>query len=93
MTIIIPVARFNHPVLLVGSWFDAQDFWGPFRMYDAMTSNSLTNTTHFIVGPGLRAGYATPRNRCPTRPKLARLKGTCSRSKTNGLRGTMQTLW
>lgn len=49
----------NHPVLLVGTWFDAQDFWGPFRMYDAMVKNNPNNTTHFIVGPWLHGGYAT----------------------------------
>lgn len=48
----------NHPVLLVGTWFDAQDFWGPFRMYDAMIRNNPNNKTHFIVGPWLHGGYA-----------------------------------
>jgi len=47
----------NHPVLLVGTWFDAQDFWGPFRMYDALVQNNPNNTTHFIVGPWLHGGY------------------------------------
>ena len=36
----------NHPVLLVGTWFDAQDFWGPFRMYDAMVKNKRSGATH-----------------------------------------------
>jgi putative CocE/NonD family hydrolase len=49
----------NHPVLLVGTWFDAQDFWGPFRMYDAMVKNNPNNLTYYIVGPWLHGGYGS----------------------------------
>lgn len=48
----------NHPVLIVAAWFDAQDFWGPFRMYDAMLKNNPNNKTYFVVGPWLHGGYA-----------------------------------
>src|SRR5262245_46029574 len=48
----------NHPVLIVAAWFDAQDFWGPFRMYDAMLKNNPNNKTYFIMGPWLHGGYA-----------------------------------
>ncbi len=47
----------NHPVLIVAAWFDAQDFWGPFRMYDAMIKNNPNNKTYFILGPWLHGGY------------------------------------
>src|SRR5262245_38364971 len=30
----------THPVLIVAAWFDAQDFFGPFRMYHAMKAKS-----------------------------------------------------
>src|SRR5262249_28736465 len=36
---------------------DAQDFWGPFRMYDAMIKNNPKNQTYFIMGPWLHGGY------------------------------------
>jgi len=48
----------NHPVLLVGAWFDAQDFWGPFRMYDAMVKNNPNNQLYFVLGPWLHGGYS-----------------------------------
>ena len=48
----------NHPVLLVGTWFDAQDFWGPFRMYDAMVKNNPNNQLYFVLGPWLHGGYS-----------------------------------
>ncbi|MFV8753208.1 CocE/NonD family hydrolase [Nannocystaceae bacterium ST9] len=48
----------RHPVLLVASWFDAQDFWGPFRMYEALVANNPDNPTYFVVGPWLHGGHA-----------------------------------
>jgi len=48
----------NHPVFLVGGWFDAQDFWGPFRMYDALIKNNPANKTYFVLGPWLHGGYS-----------------------------------
>ncbi len=47
----------NHPVLIVGAWFDAQDFYGPFRMYGALQQNSPNNKTYFALGPWLHGGY------------------------------------
>jgi putative CocE/NonD family hydrolase len=48
----------RHPVLLVATWFDAQDFWGPFRMHEALVANNPDNPTHFVVGPWLHGGHA-----------------------------------
>jgi uncharacterized protein len=47
----------NHPVLIVGAWFDAQDFYGPFRMYRAMQEYDPNNKTYFVLGPWLHGGY------------------------------------
>ena len=47
----------NHPVLIVAGWFDAQDFYGPFRMYKTMLENNPRNKTYIIMGPWLHGGY------------------------------------
>jgi len=47
-----------HPVLIVASWFDAQDFFGPFRMYRALTEKNPGNKTTLVVGPWLHGGWA-----------------------------------
>lgn len=48
----------KHPVLIVGGWFDAQDFWGTFRMYDALRKYSPDNQTYLVLGPWQHGGYA-----------------------------------
>jgi len=48
----------NHPVLIVAGWFDAQDFYGPFRMYRALIEKDPRNKTYFVIGPWLHGGYA-----------------------------------
>ncbi len=48
----------RHPVLLVATWFDAQDFWGPFRMYAAMVANNPESALTFVIGPWLHGGHA-----------------------------------
>jgi uncharacterized protein len=50
--------RVNHPVLIVASWFDAQDFHGPFRMYRAMKEKNPGNKTTLVVGPWTHGGWA-----------------------------------
>jgi uncharacterized protein len=47
-----------HPVLIVAAWFDAQDFWGPFRMYRALKDKNPANKTTLVVGPWLHGGWA-----------------------------------
>jgi len=49
----------THPVLIVAAWFDAQDFYGPFRMYRAMTEKNPTNKTTLVVGPWLHGGWSS----------------------------------
>ncbi len=48
----------THPVLIVAGWFDAQDFYGPFRMYRAMLEKNPQNKTYLVIGPWLHGGYA-----------------------------------
>ena len=50
--------RVTHPVLIVASWFDAQDFHGPFRMYRAMKEKNPGNKTTLVVGPWTHGGWA-----------------------------------
>src|SRR5712664_308210 len=48
----------THPVLIVAAWFDAQDFYGPFRLYRAMKEKNPANKTTLVVGPWLHGGWA-----------------------------------
>lgn len=48
----------KHRVLIVAGWFDAEDFWGPFRMYRAIEQKNPGNQTHLVVGPWLHGGWA-----------------------------------
>jgi uncharacterized protein len=47
----------RHPVLVVAGWFDAEDFWGPFRMYQALRKQSPASDVHLVVGPWLHGGW------------------------------------
>jgi uncharacterized protein len=47
-----------HPVLIVAAWFDAQDFYGPFRMYRALKEKNPANKTTLVVGPWLHGGWS-----------------------------------
>ena len=47
----------NHAVLIVAGWFDAQDFWGPFRMYKAMREFNPANKTYYVIGPWHHGGW------------------------------------
>ena len=46
------------PVLIVASWFDAQDFRGPFRMYRRIEDKNPMNRSTLVVGPWLHGGWA-----------------------------------
>jgi uncharacterized protein len=48
----------THPVLIVASWFDAQDFHGPFRMYRALKEKNPGNRTTLVVGPWTHGGWS-----------------------------------
>jgi uncharacterized protein len=52
------LVNINHPVLIVAAWFDAQDFYGPFRMYRALKEKNPANKTTLVVGPWLHGGWA-----------------------------------
>jgi uncharacterized protein len=46
------------PVLIVAGWFDAQDFWGPFRMQRSIEEKNKPNKSTIVVGPWLHGGFA-----------------------------------
>jgi len=48
----------THPVLIVASWFDAQDFRGPFRMYRSIEEKNPGNRSTMVIGPWLHGGWA-----------------------------------
>ena len=48
----------DRPVLIVLDWFDAQDFYGPLRMYHAMRKYNPDNETFLVAGPWLHGGHA-----------------------------------
>jgi len=52
------LADIRHPVLIVAGWFDAEDFWGPFRMYRAMVEKNPANATYLVVGPWSHGAWA-----------------------------------
>lgn len=52
------LVNITHPVLIVATWFDAQDFYGPFRMYRALKEKNPSNKTTLVVGPWLHGGWA-----------------------------------
>lgn len=48
----------KHSILIVGGWFDAEDFAGPFHMFHALEARSPGNDTHLVVGPWDHGGWA-----------------------------------
>ena len=48
----------KHPVLIVGGWFDAEDFAGVFHMFRGLEKRSPGNDTHMVVGPWDHGGWA-----------------------------------
>lgn len=49
----------THPVLIVAGWFDAEDFYGPFRMFRAIEEKNPNNQTSLVVGPWTHGAWAT----------------------------------
>ncbi|MEZ5293699.1 MAG: CocE/NonD family hydrolase [Vicinamibacterales bacterium] len=47
-----------HPVLIVGGWFDAEDFYGPLRMYRAIEAQNPGNGSTLVFGPWVHGGWA-----------------------------------
>jgi uncharacterized protein len=45
------LVNITHPVLIVAGWFDAEDFYGPFRMYRAIEEKNRPNKSVLVVGP------------------------------------------
>ncbi len=49
----------NHPVLNVAGWFDAEDFYGPISIYQAIEEQSPQNRSSLVVGPWLHGGWVS----------------------------------
>ena len=47
----------RHPVLIVAGWFDAEDFYGPFRMHRVLKEKNADNTV-LVVGPWSHGAWA-----------------------------------
>jgi putative CocE/NonD family hydrolase len=47
----------RHPILVVAGWFDAEDFYGPFRMHRVLKDVNADRTT-LVVGPWAHGGWA-----------------------------------
>lgn len=48
----------THPVLIVAGWLDAEDFYGPFRMYRQLEATTPSNQSTIVVGPWEHGGWA-----------------------------------
>jgi putative CocE/NonD family hydrolase len=53
------LSNVTHPVLIVGGWFDAEDFAGPFHMWRGLERLSPGHRAHLVVGPWDHGGWAT----------------------------------
>jgi hypothetical protein len=47
----------HHPVLIVAGWFDAEDFYGPFRMHRVLKQTNADKTV-LVVGPWSHGAWA-----------------------------------
>ncbi len=52
------VKNVNHPVLTVGGWFDAEDFYGPTSIYYEIERNNPNNKSTIVIGPWLHGGWS-----------------------------------
>ena len=46
------------PALNVAGWWDAEDFYGPMEIYQALEQNDETNINRLVVGPWRHGGWA-----------------------------------
>jgi hypothetical protein len=47
-------------VLTVGGWFDAEDLYGPLRIYDAIEKNNPNTSNILVMGPWSHGQWASP---------------------------------
>jgi len=47
----------THPVLIVGGWFDAEDFAGPFHLWRGLEQRSPRHQARLVVGPWDHGGW------------------------------------
>ncbi len=52
------LVNITHPVLIVAGWFDAEDFYGPFRMYRGIEAKNPGNKATLVVGPWSHGGWS-----------------------------------
>jgi putative CocE/NonD family hydrolase len=48
----------KHPILNVAGWFDAEDFFGPMKVYATIEEKNPVNKSTLVVGPWLHGGWA-----------------------------------
>ena len=46
------------PALNVAGWWDAEDFYGPMKIYQKLEKNDQTNINRLVVGPWRHGGWA-----------------------------------
>jgi uncharacterized protein len=49
----------THPVLVVGGWFDAEDFNGALLAFHGLEAGSPGNQNHLVLGPWVHGGWAS----------------------------------
>ncbi len=45
-------------VLIVGGWYDSEDFYGPLHIYQSIEQKNPENKTHIVIGPWSHGGWA-----------------------------------
>jgi putative CocE/NonD family hydrolase len=45
-------------VLIVGGWYDSEDFYGPLHIYKSIEEKNKNNNTHIVIGPWSHGGWA-----------------------------------
>lgn len=56
---LLPWMRSIRPaMLLVGGWFDAEDFYGPLHIFDTITQASPATDNFLVIGPWPHGGWA-----------------------------------
>jgi predicted acyl esterase len=74
------------PVLVVAGWFDAEDHYGPFMMYEALVKKSPGNATRLVVGPWSHGSWA-----CGTGERSATSRSARRRASTSAPRSSFRS--
>jgi putative CocE/NonD family hydrolase len=55
--------KFHAPTLHVAGWWDAEDFYGPMKIYDHLEKMDTDNKNFLVVGPWRHGGWARTNGR------------------------------